>query len=203
MNKETKDKIQSQGLESLGIFYGAYRGEVSSNKDPENVGRLQVKCAHVYGDEIPNLWAWPRGNMAGSGHGTWWIPQPGDPIYVSFLNGDPKEPMWEYGWWLRGKTPGTTDTKMFTFMTPAGHRIDLDDTNNSIDVKHKSGFHVKLFEDGIFLGKDGKNLGKFLDDLLQLLVTTTVPTIYGASPFNNAADYVELKTKILEFLKTS
>lgn len=197
------DNILHYGLERYGRFYSTYRGEVTSNEDPENLGRLQISCAQLYGTEKPEEWAWPRGNMAGAGYGVFWIPQPGDPIYVSCLNGDPRFPLWEYGWWTKNSVPSGAKPKVYVFVTPKGQRVELNDDQNYIDIKHKDGFHVKLFADGMYLGKDDKNLGKFLDDLFTLLEATTTATIYGASPFNNLADYTELHTHLSQFLKTS
>lgn len=197
------DNLLFYGLEHYGRFYGAYRGQVESNDDPKNIGRLKISCYPLYGTTKPQYWAFPRGSMAGAGHGVFWIPQPGDPVYISCEGGDPRFPLWEYGWWLPDNVPAGAKPKVYVFLTPTGQRVELNDDANYIDIKHKDGFHVKLFADGMYLGKDDKNLGKFLDDLLQLLVSTTTPTIYGASPFNNVADYAELKTKILEFLKLS
>lgn len=178
-----------------------YRGVVESNEDPENMGRLKIRCAPLYGDTVPDYWAFPRGMMAGAGHGVFWIPTKGDPIYVTCINGDARFPLWEYGWYMKEKAPSGAQPKVKLFLTPGGHRVELNDDNNTIDVKHPSGFHVKIHEDGIYLGKGSDNLGKFIDDLFQLLVTTTVPTIYGASAFNNLTEYQNLKTKITQFLK--
>ncbi len=191
------------GLEKYGRFYGAYRGEVVSNEDPENLGRLQVSCSALYGSEKPDEWAWPRGNMAGAGYGVFWIPQPGDPIYVSCINGDPRFPLWEYGWWTSDSIPAGAKPKVYVFLTPDGNRIELNDDAGFIQIIQKNGFNIKIFPDGMYIGKGNNNLGKYLDDVMQQIVTMTIPTIYGASPPNNLAQFVELKAKLPLFLKTS
>lgn len=196
-------EVQSYGLEKFGIFYGSYRGTVVSNEDPENLGRLQIKCAAIYDDQTFDDWVIPKGVIAGNGTGILWLPQKDDPIYISCEAGNPRFPLWEYGWWLRNKTIEGATPKNKIFVTPYGHRVEMNDEQKFIDIKHASGFHVKLFEDGIYLGKGSDNLGKFLDDLFELFSTTTVATIYGPSPFNNVAAYNQLRTKIQMFLKTS
>lgn len=200
---ELLDQLKTDGLESLGLFYGSYRGSVVSNEDPNNLGRLKVKCPVLYGDQTFEDFIFPKGVPAGLGAGIFWLPNPGDPIYVSCEGGNPRFPMWEYGWWLKDNTIEGAAPKVYVFLTPTGHRVELNDNDNYIDIKHKSGFHVKLNEDGIYLGKNNKNIGKFLDDLFALFAATTVATPGGPSPFNNVADYNLLRQQITEFLKTS
>lgn len=210
--KDLIDRIRKHGLESFGIYYGKYRGTVIKNDDPKNLGRLKIKCPIIYGDELHDYWAWPCGAVSGLGHGIFWIPSPGDPVYITCEQGDPRFPLWEYGWYVQdnavtgaiNQIPGAKP-KVKVFLTPGGHRIELNDetVDNFIDIKHTSGFHIKLYSDGIYLGKDNKNLGKFLTDLFNLFSATTVATLGGPMPFNNLVDYEALKAEIAEFLKTS
>jgi hypothetical protein len=195
--------LKREGLEAFGLYYGSYKGEVVSNEDPENVGRLRIKCAAMYGDEEFADWVFPKGVVAGNKAGVLWLPQPGDPIYLSCENGNVRFPVWEYGWWLRDRTIDGHSPKVQAFVTPYGHRIELNDEDKFIDITHPSGFHVKLYEDGIFIGKEEDNLGKRLDDLFQLFVDTTVSTPGGPAPFNNIIDYSTLRTQLGAFLKTS
>lgn len=200
---EFLETIKLHGLESIGLFYGCYRGTVISNEDPENLGRVKIKCPPMYGDDEFGDWVFPKGVPAGLSSGIFWLPPVGAPIFISCEGGNPRFPLWEYGWWLKDNTIDGAVPGVHVFLTPEGHRVELNDVDNFIDIKHSSGFHVKLFEDGIYLGKDDKNLGKFLDDLFQLLSVTTVPTIFGPVPFNNVLDYNTLRADIAQFLKTS
>lgn len=197
------EELKLHGLESFGLYYGTYRGSVVSNEDPDNEGKLKIKCPDIYGDQIFEEFIFPKGVPAGKGHGIFWLPSPGDPVYITCEKGDPRFPLWEYGWWLRDKTIPGAEPKVFVFLTPTGHRIELNDKDNYVDVKHKDGFHVKLFDNGIYFGKGNDNLGKFMDDLFALFAATTVATLAGPSPFNNVTAYNNLRTKIQDFLKTS
>lgn len=85
---------------------GPYVGIVESNKDPEKLGRVKVRVAHVYGvpdgelggvglNDIP--WAIPAGLPAGgtaSSGGIDWLPESGDQVMVMFLDGEPEKPVW-------------------------------------------------------------------------------------------------------------
>ena len=197
------EKLLLYGLEHFNKYYGSYRASIVDNNDPDNLGRVKIKCIPLYGTNNPDIWVFPRGSVSGNASGIYWIPPNGSSIYITCEHGNPRFPLWEYGWWLTGKTIQGAVPGVHIFQTPYGHRIELNDNDKFIDIKHPSGFHVKLVETGIYIGKDDKNLGKFMDDLFQLLTTTTVPTIYGASLFNNIADYTALRAEIAEFLKNS
>lgn len=197
------EQITLEGLESLGLFYSAYRGSVIANDDPMNIGRLKIKCPAIYGDDEFGDWVIPKGVPAGLGAGIFWLPNAQDPIYISCEAGDPSHPLWEYGWWLKDKTPSGAEPKVYSFVTPDGHRVDLRDKDNTVKVSHKDGFHVKLFSDGFYIGKDDQNIGKLFSDLFDLFADTTVATPGGPAPFNNVLDYANLKTQMLQFIKTS
>jgi hypothetical protein len=89
-------------------FLGSYCGIVEDNKDPEKLGRIKARVAHVYGavggtfgavptESIP--WAIPAGLPNGQTHasgGCDWIPETGDQILVRFLDGEPEKPVYEW-----------------------------------------------------------------------------------------------------------
>jgi hypothetical protein len=197
------ENLLLKGLEAFGKYYSSYRGSVADNKDPENIGRIKVKCPQLYGNQTPDQWIFPSGAMAASGSGIYWMPPIGAPIYLTCQNGDPRFPLWQYGWWLRDSMIEGAEPGVHILQTPFGHRIEMNDNDKFIEIKHPSGFHVKLYQDGVYIGKDDKNLGKFLDDLFELLTTTTTATMLGAQPFINVTDYTNLRTQIQQFLKTN
>lgn len=201
MDAELKDQLRSEGLESMGLFYSVYRGTVQDNNDPKNMGRLVVSCQAIYGDELHEYWAFPRGMVAGNGTGIFWVPSVGDMVFVSCEGGNPRFPMWEYAYPLEGKQPSGATIKKKVFLTPAGQRIELDEENDSIDITSNSGFHVKVKTDGIYIGKEDLNLAKFLDDLFNLFQQTKVATSLGPQGFINVLQYQELQAKITQFLK--
>lgn len=142
--------IQENGLEALGRFYATYKGIVANNQDPENLGRLQLKVPQVYGDEVYEYWALPKGIFAGNGIGSFWIPNKGDFVWVSFENGDPRFPIWEYGWWKdKNSIPKDATPEIKVLQTTAGHRIVLDDKNKKVQIEDCNGNKVELNETGI------------------------------------------------------
>lgn len=71
------------GLEAQGLYYGIYGGFVSDNEDPEFLGRLKVKVPQIYGEEVPDYWAWPKGIYAGNQVGFFAIPNIDDGVEVA------------------------------------------------------------------------------------------------------------------------
>lgn len=95
------DAVKKYGFESLGVYYGNYRGTVVSNKDPQKLGRVQIRVPQIMGDNKGEYWAWPKGQPAGDDFGDFFIPPPGSPVWVEFENGDPSRPIWSGGHWAK------------------------------------------------------------------------------------------------------
>jgi len=117
-------------------FYGCYKGFVFDNKDPEFLMRLRVEVPQVYGEESPEIWALPKGIFCGNNIGFVAIPNKEDAIWVSFEGGDPRFPIWEYGWFGRGEMPTAANNNNgkptnTVLQTTSGHRIELDDKEGS------------------------------------------------------------------------
>src|SRR5690348_4529424 len=93
------------GLEKMGLYYSQYRGFVADNQDPEGYGRLKVSVPEVYGDKVFNGWAWPVSCFAGKGYGLQVIPRKNDLVWVRFEKGNPRRPLWSYGYFGRGDKP--------------------------------------------------------------------------------------------------
>ena len=207
--------IFREGLEKFGRYYSSYRGFVFDNEDPEGFGRLKLIIPQITGKAPLEYWAWPKGQFSGEGYGMQITPQKGDMVWVEFEMGNPRVPIWDYGHFSfkeDGKTPQKPDIeelkslKNFWFMTPDGHRIELDDENMQIVVT--------LLEKLMLGDKDVTEpvpLGNILKEKLETLctktatactkaqsmntkiATITVPTAVGPSGVPvNAADFVSL-----------
>ena len=81
--------------------------EVVSVKDPDSRGRIQVRLYdhdNVTQQDAP-IWARVAVPFAGSSRGMYFIPDKGDEVLVSFINGDPRMPIVCGGLWNGGATP--------------------------------------------------------------------------------------------------
>lgn len=152
-----KQTLAKYGLEYFNKYYSLYEGVVYDNADPENQGRIVLKVPSIYGNTALEKWARPRGMFIGKQKGLFAIPAIGDSVWVSFLNGDPRFPVWEYGW--------TEDSPNAV--------TELGQTNGVVLVV-EDGKRIVIKEDGIFIS-DGTDtepavLGNTAVELLKELI---------------------------------
>ncbi len=82
---------------------GKYRGKVSSNIDPKQMGRLQVVVPAV--SEEPLGWAMPCVPYAGDQVGFLTLPPTGANVWVEFEQGNPDYPIWTGCFWGEHEMP--------------------------------------------------------------------------------------------------
>jgi uncharacterized protein involved in type VI secretion and phage assembly len=79
-------------------FYGKYRGTVTGNVDPLQIGRIQAIVPDV-GNLAPGTWAMPCVPIAGPNMGFYAIPMLGTGVWIEFERGDPDRPIWTGCYW--------------------------------------------------------------------------------------------------------
>ncbi len=132
---ELIESLQLRGIEEFKRYYGIYRAIVSSVKDPEKRGRVQV-LVPVMGHSNPiSLWIDPSMTGAGTNRGSFWMPEEGDRVRVNFERGDSGQPVIYFsGWYGTSDLPsefayssnGRPEKK--GFITRLGHRLIFSDT---------------------------------------------------------------------------
>jgi hypothetical protein len=127
-------------------FYGKYRGIVTVNVDPMNLGRLQALVPEVLG-EVPSSWALPCAPYAGTGAGFFAIPQVGAGVWIEFEAGDVSRPIWSGAWWATGEipmdekaVPAQPTTKILR--SDFGLLIALDDVAQTITISDGLGLNL-------------------------------------------------------------
>lgn len=131
--------MKNYGLEWFNKYYSDYRGVVFSNKDPEGKGRIQAICPSAVGDQVLGKWIEPTHMTSGAGRGMFFPPEQGDPVWISFENGDAEYPIYRGGSWgplgangaevpveLKPESDGTVNKR--GFVTRARHKLIFDDT---------------------------------------------------------------------------
>jgi hypothetical protein len=135
-------------------YYGKYRGFVASNKDPDQLGRLQLLIPSVLGTEVTN-WALPCLPFGGSAGVGWFaIPEQDAQVWVEFEEGELRRPIWVGTFWQKSgdapadaqKTPPTTRL----LQTPAGHILQFDDEDSKEQIRlhHAGGAELLIDENG-------------------------------------------------------
>ena len=132
------------------VHFGKYRGLVTDNGDPSNLGRIKAKVPEVLAD-VETGWALPAAPYGGSGVGAWSIPASGSGVWIEFEAGDVTRPIWSGCWWTDDKRPAgydgskaTTDLKIIR--SEEGLLLSLDDRGKVIAVSDSDGSNIVTIE---------------------------------------------------------
>ncbi len=71
--------------------YGVAAGIVTNNQDPDGLGRVRIRFPWL-SDDNETDWARIATMMAGSGRGSFFLPEVGDEVLVAFEHGDINHP---------------------------------------------------------------------------------------------------------------
>lgn len=132
-----------------GRFYGKYRGQVTDNSDPDNLGRIRAKVPRVLGDEETG-WALPAFPYGGaSDQGLFLMPDVGAGVWIEFEGGDLSYPIWTGTWYTSGDIPESAQSGKKVLKTKSGHKLVLDDDGGSLEIADSNGNSIKLDASGI------------------------------------------------------
>jgi uncharacterized protein involved in type VI secretion and phage assembly len=135
-------------------YYGKYRGIVTNNRDPKNLGRIKARVPEVLG-EVETGWALPCVPYAGNGVGLFTVPPPSAGVWIEFEAGDVSRPIWSGCWWGNGQLPNQATPTIKVLKTASGHTITLDDSGGSekVEITDKNGAKIVMDQSGIELSK--------------------------------------------------
>lgn len=132
-------------------YYGKYRGLVRDVDDPDNLGRIVAQVPEVYGEDEESPWAWPAVPFAGQDHGLVLLPEVDDGVWIEFEAGDINRPIWTGFWWAEGELPDPGGTQTRALVTSGGHKLILDDSENTVQLLHAGGAELTLTDSDITL----------------------------------------------------
>ena len=140
-------------------FYGKFRGVVSDNKDPNNLGRVRAKVQDVFGEDESG-WAMPAVPFAGNQVGFYMIPPVNASVWIEFEHGNPDYPIWSGCFWSPAEmplSPVTVDKKVIR--TTSG-TITLDDSpgSASVTIETTKGLKIKMDSQGIELSNGSQTV---------------------------------------------
>jgi uncharacterized protein involved in type VI secretion and phage assembly len=156
-----------------GRHYGKYRGLVTDNQDPNNLGRIKARVPEVLG-RVESGWALPCAPYSGNGSGAYAVPSSGAGVWIEFEAGDVSRPIWSGCWWGSGGLPqdngGTAATPSLKILrSEQGLMVALDDDAQKIVVSDGSG-----------------------NNLLEIQVTAGLVTLQGTTKVVVEAPQIEL-----------
>jgi uncharacterized protein involved in type VI secretion and phage assembly len=151
-------------------YYGVVEGIVEANDDPDKEGRIKVKFPW-FDDNTVSEWCRVRQLYAGNGYGTFFVPEVGDEVLISFIHGDMRLPV-ILGGLYNGKdkpavfrdqqndvksirTKGkhelqfidTSGKNAVTLITANQNKLVLDDDNKKVELDTNGG-HKLVMDDG-------------------------------------------------------
>jgi len=165
-------------------FYGKYRGIVTDNDDPENLGRIRARVPEVLKD-VESGWALPCTPYAGSGTGQFTVPPIDAGVWIEFEAGDVSRPIWSGCWWGAGDLPednsgsaAVPDLKIIR--SEKGLMVTMDDGSQTITVSDKNGNN--MLEIQVQAGKiTVKGAAKAVVEApqIELVENATHPVVFG------------------------
>ncbi len=116
-------------------LFGKYAGKVENNADPEKMGRLQVRCPAVLGNEL--VWAMPCVPYAGPGVGFFFMPPNGAGVWVEFEGGDVSRAIWTGCYWFKGTLPEGAGEPHVKLIVTDTATWKIDDDSGEVVLKNK------------------------------------------------------------------
>lgn len=127
-------------------FYGKYRGTVSDNDDPMQIGRIRAQVPQVL-EDVESGWAMPCAPYAGPNAGLYVIPPVGAGVWIEFEAGDTSLPIWSGAWWSPGDVPmdessSPSQPARKILRTDQGLIVSLDDDAQTITLSDSNGLNL-------------------------------------------------------------
>jgi Type VI secretion system/phage-baseplate injector OB domain len=131
-------------------YYGKYRGVISNNDDPSNLGRIKAKIPEILAD-MDTAWALPYAPYCGNGMGQFIIPPKGTGVWIEFEAGDISRPIWSGCFWGNGQLPKNNDgiaatTPLKIFRSESGLLFSLNNSSQTINVSNENGQNMLEIE---------------------------------------------------------
>jgi uncharacterized protein involved in type VI secretion and phage assembly len=163
-----------------GRHFGKYRGHVTDNNDPDNIGRLRATVPRLLGEERTG-WALPAFAYGGSAEqGLYAVPDVGAGVWIEFEGGDLSYPVWSGTWYdSRSSIPESATPVKKVFKSKSGHKVVLDDSGAILEVTHSNGNHVKLDQTSIEI-KVSSGVKVVIDaPQIELIQNAPHPLVFG------------------------
>jgi uncharacterized protein involved in type VI secretion and phage assembly len=166
-----------------GLFQCGFLARVVDLNDPDNRSRVQIRLLNFDGvtDQDGPVWARVAAPFAGDNRGAFLLPDVGDEVLVTFVNGDPRHPVILGGLWNGSATPPASISggqnrlkvirskngvkitlydqdgqEQFIAETPGGQKVTLKDGPGSIVIEDSNGNSMKFEASGITINASAK-----------------------------------------------
>ena len=125
-------------------YYGKYRGIVTDNGDPDDLGRIKAKVPRLLNDEESG-WALPAFIYGGiSEQGFFAVPDVNAGVWIEFEGGDLSYPIWTGTWYSSGMIPESAKPAQKVLKTQSGHKLILDDDAGTLEITDSNGNSITM-----------------------------------------------------------
>src|SRR5208283_1493924 len=150
-------------------YYGKYRGQVTDNTDPDDLGRIKASVPRVLGD-VPTGWALPSFCFGGAAEqGFFAVPDVGAGVWIEFEGGDLSYPIWTGTWYTSGAIPESAKP---------GKKV-LDDDGGSLEITDSNGNTVKMDASTVKIAAGGAVKLVIDAPQIQIVDGASHPLVFG------------------------
>jgi hypothetical protein len=180
MTGSNGDRIVARLIERVeGRYFGKYRGQVTDNNDPDNLGRVKASVPRLLGDEETG-WALPAFVYGGtSEQGLFAVPDIGAGVWIEFEGGDLSYPIWSGTWFTSGAIPESAQVGKKVFKTKSGHKMVFDDDGGSLEITDSNGNSVSMDSSTVKITAGGALKVVIDAPQIELVDGATSPLVFG------------------------
>jgi uncharacterized protein involved in type VI secretion and phage assembly len=180
MTGSNGDRIVARLIERVeGRYFGKYRGQVTDNNDPDNLGRVKATVPRLLADEETG-WALPAFVYGGtSEQGLFAVPDIGAGVWIEFEGGDLSYPIWSGTWFTSGAIPESAQAGKKVFKTKSGHKMVFDDDGGSLEITDSNGNSVSMDSNTVKITAGGALKVVIDAPQIELVEGATSPLVFG------------------------
>jgi hypothetical protein len=213
------------------LYFGKYRGIVTHNADPEQLGRLRLLVPSLFGgtfsggaasdDNLVTDWAWPCLPAGGAANqGELYIPEVGAKVWVEFEEGSLDCPIWVGSFWAKpgGQSelpkPNNADGSEQSAVQgsaeePPTRKIIKTKKGHTIQIEDKDGEELILIvhkvdesnHNVVLLDANGITLTDFTQNQILMTGSEFKLTSKVAFTIDASGQAVEIKASTVDFTK--
>jgi uncharacterized protein involved in type VI secretion and phage assembly len=129
----------------LAKVWGKYAGKVVDNNDPQQMGRVKVRCDAVLGDG--EVWAMPCVPYAGKNVGFYFIPPNDAGVWIEFEGGDVSRAIWTGCYWAQGELPADATSPDIKLIVTDSASLKIDDSSGEVVLKNQNDASITWNDD--------------------------------------------------------
>lgn len=183
----------------MATLQGVYSASVVDNRDREGLARVLVR---VPGVSETGIWARLATMMAGRDRGTFFVPDVGDEVLVTFEQGDQRTPYVIGSLWNGKAKPPASDASTKLIRSRSGVTLRIDDSASSLVIETATGQRITLQDDPRIVSVEDQSGNAVTLDATGVTVTASAKVTVNASTIEINAGVVSVNSGMSKFSGT-